>query len=102
MAATVEESAAATGDMAGRSNQVRQSMNTIAAVGEETAASPEEVAASSEELSAGIEEVAASSRALAEVATAMHRLIQEFKRRHQSPAATEMTLRAELSQARAR
>lgn len=79
VAQVTEETSAASEEMAASSHEVVRSMESIAAVSEQTAASAEEVAASAEEQGATLEEMAASAESLAGAASALTRLVNQFK-----------------------
>lgn len=66
-------------EMAASSQEMSSSIEEIAAISEESAAGVEQTSASSQQASSAMEEVANSSNDLAELASELNRLIQQFK-----------------------
>jgi len=79
VSAVVEETTAATEEMAGGASAVAQAIENIANVGEENSAAVEEVSASAEEMSAQIEEVTAAAHSLAGMARDLQAAVAQFK-----------------------
>ena len=65
--------------MGKNAEEVRESMDGIAALTEESSASAEEASASTEELSAQVEEVVASASTLADLANSLKESVSVFK-----------------------
>lgn len=79
IAALAEETSASTAEMTGGANEVRNLIDSVAAVSEESAASTEEVSASSMEMSASLQEVYRSAQSLAELAERLRNVIGKFR-----------------------
>lgn len=79
VSAVVEENTAATEEMAASSTEVTQAIESIASVSEENSAAVEEVSASAEEMTAQVEEVSASAQELANLATQLQAVVDQFK-----------------------
>ncbi len=75
----VEQNTAATEEMAAQSNQVLDTVRSIASVATEQSASTEEVSASAEEMSAQIEQVSVQAGQLSTTAAQLQTLVGRFK-----------------------
>ena len=75
----VQQSGAATEQMAASSGEVVKAVDSIASVSEESAAVAEEVSASTEEMSAQVEEMVASVEGLARMAEELRQFVGRFK-----------------------
>jgi len=75
----VDTNTTATEEMAARSSEVNQAIETIASVSEENGAAVEEVSAGTEEMSAQVEETAAAAQSLADMARALRDVVARFK-----------------------
>ncbi|MBD3174488.1 MAG: HAMP domain-containing protein [Armatimonadia bacterium] len=78
-AQAIEQMSGQMGAVVEAANQVRESIDSVAAIAEEAAAAAEEASAASEELSAGTEEIAASAQQAAASATALSDVVGRFK-----------------------
>ncbi|MFN8629145.1 MAG: methyl-accepting chemotaxis protein [Chloroflexota bacterium] len=79
IARVVEQTSEGAAQMAAASHTVSRSVASIAAVSEENSAAAEEVSAATEEMSAQIEEVVASASGLADMASALNRVVERFR-----------------------
>ena len=84
VSSVAEENLAATEDMMEEAGEVRRTIDTVAAIGEEHAASGEEVAAGMDEMSARVREVVDSAQSLARMAASLSEAVARFKLRQES------------------
>ena len=75
----VEESTAATEQMAANSTEVTKSLESVAGISEQNSAATQEISASAEEMSAQVQQVLASSQSLGEMAADLQSAVSTFK-----------------------
>jgi len=79
MSARVADIAVAVGDLAQTSERMREEVNAVASVSEQTSAATEQVSASTQQTSAATQQIAASAETLAATAGELTRLVGEFR-----------------------
>jgi len=79
VAQIVELNTAATEEMAATSGEVSESIERIASSSEENSAEVEEVSASTEEMSAQITEFTESAASLSQMADSLNKIVAQFK-----------------------
>jgi len=78
-AAKVAEAVGMAGRQARAAASIKEAIQNVASVAEQSAAATETTAASAEEVNASIEEISASAQALSQVADELNRSVMRFK-----------------------